>query len=197
MLLRLSILSILFIGFAGIALALYYLLKKYGSLKNIIKADKLAADTFWIPVGKSPFECDTPVRIIDMKDDFIKFETVPGSFTSLPLKQFLSTFKYTKDSSYNFPNVNDLWEEISTNPFEEKQLATVTGVKKGWVSYDLQDGGKQQTSINDFVKKYQFKDFNTGYTNKLESLLPHQSSQHTESISPDSIENSTHKDTAD
>lgn len=164
MALRFVIIAALLIGFGTIALTFFRLIYRYGSIANIFKAEKLKYDTYWLEKGKSPFGDTLAVRVIDIKSDYVKFEVTPGSFDSLSMKDFLSQYTYVKDEGYKFPNLHDIWEEKSENPFNEKGEVTVTALKKGWVSYTDITGKEHAEKMELFMEKYAFKDFQSGYS---------------------------------
>lgn len=182
MFLRYLVLTILAILFGTIIAALYRQLKKYGSIGNIFKSDKLKTGSYWLTIGASPFGNTLAIRIHDLKDNYVKFETSPGEFDSLPIPEFLSTHNNVTDDTYKYPNAHEIWKKKSDNPFTETKLANVTEVKKGWVKFTIENKDDEQTSpIIEFIAEYSFQDFSIlqshpihTQTNQNTSPLPQQ-----------------------
>lgn len=178
-------------AFGTIGILLLRQLLKYGSIRNIFKSDKLEINSYWLPVGASPFGDELAVRVEDIKSDYVKFEVTPGDFDSLDMKTFLTRFNYVKAAGYRFPNLYELWEENSTNPFDKNRCVKILEVKAGWVKFKNENGEEESKKIEPFIAQFKFKDFATDIDPLLSSKAAHE--QYEEHQSSEASINDTEK----
>ena len=166
---RFIILSSLFSLFGILAFIFLRQLNRYGSVSNIIKSDKLRVGSYWLPKGISPFEDILAIRISDIKANYIKYEVSPGEFRSMPMREFLFSYQSVKAKHYQYPNTFEIWEEKTSNPFDEKNQVKILELDSGWVKFEKENNTVQSIQTKDFIAKYDFKDFADYSDKKIES----------------------------